>query len=216
MSWKFVCILLFLLAAGASLAEPPPPPIFGAPLPNLSAEARRGEHLVRIGGCHDCHTPTKLGPSGPVPDMSRMLSGHPETLDTPQAPVLPAPWMMAAASSFTAFAGPWGMSFAANLTPDRETGLGDWTEQNFIEAIRTGHHLGRGRLLLPPMPWPVVAQHTDSELKAIWAFLQRVPPIRNRVPPPRPPTAGAAAGAPASGGEGGSHRSKVKPVDDAE
>jgi len=108
------------------------------------------------------------------------------------------------------------MSFAANLTPDRETGLGDWTEQNFIEAIRTGHHLGRGRLLLPPMPWPVVAQHTDSELKAIWAFLQRVPPIRNRVPPPRPPTAGAAAGAPASGGEGGSHRSKVKPVDDAE
>ena len=216
MNWKFVCILLFLFVVGVALAEPVSRPAFGAPLPNLGSEARRGEHLVVIGGCHDCHTPTKLGPGGPVPDTSRMLSGHPETLDVPQAPALPAPWMMVAASSFTAFAGPWGVSFAANLTPDRETGLGGWTEQNFIEAMRTGHHLGRGRPILPPMPWAVVAQHTDSELKAIWAYLQRVPPIRNQVPGPRPSPSRPAAAVPASGAEGGSHRPQFQPVDDPE
>jgi len=123
--------------------------------------------------------------------MTRMLSGHQEGTQIPSPPVLAAPWMMVAADSMTAFSGPWGTSFAANLTPDRETGLGDWTEQNFIEAIRTGRHLGRGRPLLPPMPWIVVAQHTDAELKAIWAYLRRVPPIRNQVPVPRPPAAAA-------------------------
>jgi hypothetical protein len=196
MNWKFVCPLLILLVAGPMLAEPAPRPEFGAPLPNLRPEERRGEHLVVIGGCHDCHTPVKLGPNGPVPDMSRMLSGHPETLEMPQAPALPAPWMMVAAGTRTAFAGPWGMSFAANLTPDRETGLGDWTEENFIEALRTGHDHGRGRPILPPMPWRVVGQHTDSELKAMWAYLRRVPPIRNQVPAPRPPPP---AGPPAGG-----------------
>ncbi len=203
MNWKFVCILLALVLASVTLASPvvPPPPTFVTPRSDLTAEARRGEHLAIIGGCHDCHTPTKVGPRGPAPDMSRMLSGHPESLEVPAAPALGAPWMLAAASSFTAFAGPWGVSFAANLTPDRETGLGEWTEQNFIEAMRTGHHRGRGRPILPPMPWVVVAQHTDSELKAIWAYLQQVPPVRNQVPTPRPPTSQASA-APASGLEG--------------
>ena len=202
MNWKVVCTLSSPLVASVTLASPvvPPPPAFVAPLPNLSAEARRGEHLAIIGGCHDCHTPTKLGPRGPAPDMSRMLSGHPEALDVPAAPVLGSPWALAAASTFTAFAGPWGVSFSANITPDRETGLGGWTEQNFIEAMRTGHHQGRGRPILPPMPWVVVAQHTDSELKAIWAYLQRVPPVRNQVPAARPPK--PVAGAPASGTEG--------------
>ncbi|HET9157984.1 MAG TPA: hypothetical protein VFN91_15035, partial [Myxococcaceae bacterium] len=56
-----------------------------------------------------------------------------------------------------------------------------------IEAMRTGRHQGRGRPILPPMPWFVVAQHTDAELKAIWAYLRRVPPVVNRIPAPRPP-----------------------------
>ena len=184
-----VWILFILLVAGSAAAgDVQRPPPFAPQLPNLSAEARRGEHLVVIGGCHDCHTPSKMGPYGPVPDMSRMLSGHPEQLEVAPAPLLPAPWVLTAAASMTAFAGPWGTSFSANLTPDTETGLGKWTEQNFIEALRSGRHLGRGRTILPPMPWAVVAQHTDSELKAIWAYLQSVPPIKNQVPPPRPPT----------------------------
>ena len=75
-----------------------------------------------------------------------------------------------------------GHGFAANLTPDRETGLGDWTEQNFIEAMRTGRHLGRGRPLLPPKHWPAVNQHTDAELRAIYLYLRSIPAIRNEVP----------------------------------
>ena len=193
MSRGLVRILLPLFVACPALAGDafPPPPPFAPALPNLSAEARRGEHLVLIGGCHDCHTPRKAGPNGPVPEMTRMLSGHPEDSQVPSSPALPAPWMLVADSTSTAFSGPWGTSFTANLTPDPETGLGDWTERNFIEAMRSGRHQGRGRPILPPMPWIVVAQHTDAELKAIWAYLRRVPPIRNRVPPPRPPTGAA-------------------------
>jgi len=193
LNWKLVCTLLVLLFPGPAPAGDTAPPPFAPPLPNLSAEARRGEHLVVIGGCHDCHTPLKMGPNGPVPDMSRMLSGHPEQIQIESAPAIPPPWMMLASGSRTAFVGPWGTSFSANLTPDRETGLGDWTEQNFIEALRTARHRGRGRPILPPMPVAVVGQHTDSELKAIWAYLRRVPAIRNQVPPPRSP---AAAGGP--------------------
>jgi hypothetical protein len=184
---RVVCLLVPLFLACPALAENPPPPPFVPPLANLSAEARRGEHLVVIGGCHDCHTPKKNGPGGPVPDTTRMLSGHPETSQVPSPPALPAPWLMAANDSLTLFSGPWGTSFAANLTPDAETGLGDWSEQNFIEAMRTGRHQGRGRPILPPMPWIVVAQHSDAELKAIWAYLRRIPPIRNQVPSVRPP-----------------------------
>jgi len=187
MNPRSLCILLPLLVAWPAFAANTQPPPFAPYLPGLSAEARRGEHLVVIGGCHDCHTPPKVTPFGVVPDMSRMLSGHPEQFDVPRSPALPYPWLVVAVGSRTAFAGPWGTSFSANLTPDRETGLGDWTEQNFIEAMRTGQHFGRGRRILPPMPWEVVGQHTDSELKAIWAYLRRVPAIRNQVPAPRPP-----------------------------
>jgi len=201
MDWKFVCTLLILLLAGPPPARGTPPPRpFVTPLPNLSAEARRGEHLMVIGGCHDCHTPMKLGPNGPERDFSRMLSGHPEQIQISSAPAVPAPWALVATGSSTAFAGPWGTSFAANLTPDHETGLGDWTEQNFIEAMRTGRHLGRGRPILPPMPVVVVGQHTDSELKAIWAYLRTIPPIRNRIPAPLPPAGPAAPAAPPGSG----------------
>ena len=114
---------------------------------------RRGKYLVTTSGCNDCHTPFKLGPNGPEPDMSRMLSGHPEQFVI-TAPVQ-APgeqWVMVAAATNTAFSGPWGVSFTANLTPDPETGLGKWTFRNFKDTIRSGRHLGRGRAILPPVP----------------------------------------------------------------
>ena len=87
----------------------------------------------------------------------------------------------------TAFAGPWGTSFTANLTPDDETGLGKWTGETFIATLRTGRHEGKGRPLLPPMPWPMIRTLTDEDLRAVFAYLQSLPPIRNRVPAPVDP-----------------------------
>jgi hypothetical protein len=94
---------------------------------------------------------------------------------------------MTAAATNTAWAGPWGVSFTANLTPDEETGIGLWSEEEFIATLRTGRHLGRGREILPPMPWPVYGQLSDEDLGAIFAYLTSLPPVHNRVPAPRPP-----------------------------
>ena len=147
----------------------------------------RGKYIVSTSACHDCHTPWKMGPNGPAPDMSRALSGHPQDFKLPPPPKLEAPWMVAFAATNTAWSGPWGVSFTANLTPDPDTGLGKWTERNFIETIRTGRHMGRGREVLPPMPIMVYNNFTDEDLKAIFAYLQSIPAIRNRVPEPLPP-----------------------------
>jgi len=160
------------------------------PAPMSQAErVRLGKHLVSTSACHDCHTPWTVGPKGPGPDMTRALSGHPESMQLPPAPPASGPWIVSAAATNTAWAGPWGTSFTANLTPDKETGLGAWSEQNFVRAIRTGRHMGQGRPILPPMPVPVYQNFSDDELKAIFAYLQSIPAIKNRVPNPRPPAA---------------------------
>jgi hypothetical protein len=151
----------------------------------------RGKYLVTSVGCDDCHTPLKMGPNGPAPDMSRRLSGHPDFMKLPPAPPAAGPWNVSAAATLTAWSGPWGTSFTANLTPDRETGLGSWTEQNFVQAIRKGRHMGSGRPLLPPMPAAFYANFSDEDLKAIFAYLKSIPAIRNRVPQPLPPIASA-------------------------
>jgi hypothetical protein len=151
----------------------------------------RGAYLTRIMGCNDCHTPLKMGPKGPEPDLSRLLSGHPQDLAMPPAPSLGAgPWLWAGAATMTAFAGPWGTSYAANLTPDPETGIGSWTVKTFVDAIRNGRHEGAGRPILPPMPWQTVASATDGDLRAIFAYLNSIPPVRNRVPQPVDPPEG--------------------------
>jgi mono/diheme cytochrome c family protein len=157
-----------------------------------AARVKRGEYLVNIMGCHDCHTPWKMGPKGPEMDMSRALSGHPADLAMPPAPKLPdGPWQWVGAGSMTAFAGPWGVSFTMNLTPDKETGLGNWTEEMFIAAMKTGRHEGKGRPILPPMPYFNLAHLTDEDIRAVFAYLQSLKPIRNRVPAPiDPPEAG--------------------------
>jgi hypothetical protein len=152
----------------------------------------RGKHLVESIGCADCHTPLVMGPKGPAPDLTRMFSGHPELMELPPAPAAAGPWMVSAAVTLTAWSGPWGTSFTANLTPDKETGLGAWTEDNFVQTIRKGRHMGIGRPLLPPMPATYYANLSDEDLKAIFAFLQTVPAVKNRVPQPRPPAAAAA------------------------
>ncbi len=159
----------------------------GAP---AQTPAERGRYIVTTFGCNDCHTPWKLGPNGPEPDMTRLLSGHPQDLAMPPAPKLPeGPWLITGAATNTAWAGPWGVSFTANLTPDAETGLGSWTEQQFIDALRTGRHQGRGREILPPMPVMWIGKKTDEDLRAIYAYLRTIPAVQNRVPAPIAPDA---------------------------
>jgi mono/diheme cytochrome c family protein len=151
----------------------------------------RGKYLVGITGCHDCHTPQKMGANGPEPDMSRMLAGHPADRSLPPPPAPSGPWIVSSIDSNTAFAGPWGISYTRNLTPDKDTGLGAWTEQQFVETIRNGRHQGRGRQILPPMPWPVYRNMTDADLKAVFAYLKTIPAVSNKVPDPviaAPPT----------------------------
>jgi hypothetical protein len=155
-------------------------------------ELKRGEYLVGYGGCDDCHSPKVMTPNGPAPDKSRRLSGHPANAQLPPVPpgVLgpnPNQWAAITNNDLTAWAGPWGISFAANLTPDRTTGLGGWTSDQFIKTARSGKHLGVGRPILPPMPWYDLAVLDDADLKAVFAFLKSLKPIENQVPAPIPP-----------------------------
>jgi Cytochrome c len=162
--------------------------------PTVDNPVERGKYLVTVGGCHDCHTPKVEGPGGlPVPDTTRLLSGHPEGLPYPTW--TPADLQQRSALALinpmlTAWAGPWGVSFAANLTPDISTGIGEWSEQTFIQAMRTGKHQGQpnGRDILPPMPWFNLKEMPEDDLKAMWAYLRSIPPIKNQVPFPGLPS----------------------------
>lgn len=148
---------------------------------------KRGEKLIAYGGCVDCHTPFKMGANGPEKDMARGLSGHPEALRLPPSPKLDSAWNWAGSASMTAFVGPWGTTYASNLTPDRETGIGAWREQDFIQAMRTGKHVGVARPILPPMPWQAVASLSERDLRAIFTYLKAQPAVKNKVPDYLPP-----------------------------
>jgi hypothetical protein len=187
-------LLTFATAAASALAglilaaSLSPKPAVADRAATAGPTAARGKYLVTIMGCNDCHTPWKATPRGAEPDMTRMLSGHPQDVSVTTPPVLgQGPWLWASAGTNTAFAGPWGISFTANLTPDPETGLGTWTSDTFIAALRTGRHEGQGRPILPPMPYPMIRQATDEDLRAIFEYLQSIPPIQNRVPQPIEP-----------------------------
>jgi mono/diheme cytochrome c family protein len=150
------------------------------------AVVQRGEYLVKIMGCNDCHTPWKMGPQGPEPDMTRMLSGHPEEIGPLPEVKAPAPYVSLGFATNTAYSGPWGVSYAFNLTPEQNTGLGIWTEEMFVKTIRTGRHMGTSRPVNPPMPWPAYRNATDEDLKAVYAYLRTIKPIVNRVPEYKP------------------------------
>lgn len=179
-----VASLLPLTVTADESAAPAPE----APAADQAAKVERGRYLTTIAFCNDCHTPWHVTENGPEPDMTRMLSGHPADVPV-EAPVLDVEkgWIGGIYATNTAWAGPWGVSFTANLTPDPETGIGTWTEEEFIAAVRSGRHRGRGRPILPPMPWPFLSQASDEDLSSIFAFLKSLPPIVNRVPDPIPP-----------------------------
>jgi mono/diheme cytochrome c family protein len=174
-----------VLGAGADSKPAAAPP---------AARVSRGKYLVTLMGCNDCHTPWKMGANGPEPDMSRMLSGHPESMGKmPPAPPPSGPWMASIAATFTSFSGPFGTTYAINLTPDQNTGIGIWTEDMFVKSLKTGKHMGTSRPIMPPMPWIWYRNATDQDLKAIYAYLRTIPPIANRVPDYEEPRAAPAA-----------------------
>jgi len=151
------------------------------------AQVERGRYLVTITGCHDCHSPKV---QGMTPDLTRALSGRPSTTQLPS----PTKTEVHASADLTAWAGPWGFSIAANLTPDPATGIGTrYTEASFVTTMRTGKK-PNGTAVMPPMPSDVYQNMTDDDLKAIFAYLRTIKPIRNAVfagVPPPPPTAPA-------------------------
>ena len=150
----------------------------------FDSQVKWGERLVFIGGCNDCHTPKKMGAHGPENDMSLMLSGHPA-----QAPAADFDAKEAAkkglilTSTFTAWTGPWGVTYAPNLTSD-STGIGGWKEEQFVKALKEKKWMGldNTRPLMPPMSMMPATEMADDELKAIFAYLKTTPPIKNVIP----------------------------------
>lgn len=146
-----------------------------------------------MGGCSDCHTPKKMTPKGPVPDMKMYLAGHPAKVPLPKVnrKEIESKGLMTT-NDLSFWIGAWGITYAANLTPDSTTGLGNWTAEQFIRCIREGKENGspNARPLLPPMNF-VAAEFShaasDNELKAIFAYLQSIKPVHNAVPGPVPP-----------------------------
>ena len=155
--------------------------------PTNAERIRKGEYLVSIVGCDDCHSPKKMGAHGPEVIPELRLSGYPASrpIEKVDSSALKQGWFLLNAD-LTSARGPWGVSFAANLTSDY-TGIGNWSEENFMRAIRHGKFKGLegGRDLLPPMPWFVYKNMTDEDLKSIFAYLKTVPPVENVVPAPR-------------------------------
>lgn len=156
--------------------------------PELSREAliARGKYLTTLGGCNDCHSPKVMTPEGPMPDTTRLFSGHPQ--DESMDNVIKTKDWLVMNQGFTSFVGPWGISYAANLSPD-DTGIKNWKLEQFITALRKGKYKGleSGRDLLPPMPWQMYRHMTDDDLKAVFTYLQSIPPQRNLVPAPVSP-----------------------------
>ena len=185
-------VICFTQCTENKKAEPAVEATVAAEKPNFGGyetQVKWGEHLVAIGGCNDCHTPKKMTAMGPVDDSSLLLSGHPEKLP---APDIDRKQMeskrLVVTSDFTAWVGPWGITYSANLTPD-ETGTGKWTESQFLYALRNSISKGLpgARPLLPPMSMMPVKNMTDDELKAIYAYLRTIKPVKNNSVQPTPP-----------------------------
>ena len=153
------------------------------------SQVKWGEHLVMYMGCGDCHTPKKMGPMGPEDDSTLLLSGHPAKMPPPDVDRKEMESKgLFVTGTLTAWVGPWGISYSANLTSD-ESGIGTWNEDQFLFAIRNGKlkGLAGSRMLLPPMPWQSIRYMADDELKAMFVYLKSTKPISNIVPPPAPP-----------------------------
>jgi hypothetical protein len=188
-----VCGAVAALSCLGACAERTPEPAakassVNAEPDNTQALISQGQRLIRLGGCADCHTPLRFDETlgMPVPQQDRALSGHPEGAPDPSA----APGagdQGVIGPTMTSFRTPFGVVYSSNLTPDHETGLGRWTAEQFIAALRNGKHGGddTARPILPPMPWANIGSNSDADLRAMFHFLQSIPAISNRVSEPK-------------------------------
>lgn len=189
-----IALALGGLACNSSPAQPVEAPALATeqvvePQPVAAVDpVAHGKTLITLGGCSDCHTPMKFDPKlgMPVPDLARFMSGHP--VGAPDPTSTPGQGDQAVIGpTFTSFKLPFGVVYAANLTPDRETGIGAWTPEQFVATLRTGHRKGDGRAILPPMPWQNLQHQSEADLRAMFAYLSSLPPIDNEVPAPGVP-----------------------------
>ena len=150
-----------------------------------------GKYLVEIMGCGDCHSPKMMTAQGPVPDPKRLISGHPAADKLPPFPnpktTYSGAWALFT-PDLTVGVGPWGVNYAANLTP-HDTGMGNWTYEQFKKALTQGKSKGLdgGRMLMPPMPWQNYVHMKEDDIQAVFAYLKSIPPVDNIVPQPTPP-----------------------------
>lgn len=166
------------------------------PITSVDSMIKRGEYLVATIGCGDCHTPKIMTEKGPAPDMDRFLSGYNASVPLGEYDTTLANsgrWALFY-GDLTAAAGPWGLTFASNLTPD-PTGLGNWTYDNFRKVMKEGKYKGidNSRPIMPPMPWQNFANMSEEDLKSIFEYLKTIKPVNNLVPqahlnPPPPAT----------------------------
>jgi hypothetical protein len=187
-SFTLITVALLGMVALSNCTENKAPVATAAP-PSEEAVVKRGEYLVEILGCHDCHSPKRMGPQGPeiIPELH--LSGYPSDrpFGKPTPEALRDGWALFNAD-LTAGAGPWGATFAANITSD-ESGIGSWSLDQFKRALTQGKYKGLedGRPLLPPMPWFNYTRMADEDIEAIFKYLKSTNPVRNVVPAPIPP-----------------------------
>ncbi len=188
-----LCTSVWLLgckpeAAPATAAAEAP----AAPSMSKQDSIKRGEYLVMMMGCHECHSPKVFTPSGEMMyDTTRLLSGHPAGSPDPslgkKGSTMPMEGIVFG-GDLTSYIGPWGHSYSANLTPD-PTGLGEWSFEMFKKAFTEGKYQGldNGRPIMPPMPWQNFAHITNEDIHMIWTFLRSLKPINNIVPSYTPP-----------------------------
>jgi cytochrome c1 len=183
-----IAILVFLFACNSDHSEKTLEVSSDAAEDVTFNPVERGGYLVNTNGCHDCHSPKVFSDKGMEVDPALILSGHPASEELPPYDEETARHYVLFSMGLTSATGPWGTSFAANLTPD-ETGIGTWTEDQFLTAIKKGLYKGLegSRPLLPPMPWQHYKNFTDQDLKSIFAYLKSLDPVRNIVPEPIPP-----------------------------
>ena len=174
-------VIMYAVSSGNEKPEQPKPM-------TQEEKVKRGEYLVNAVGCDDCHSPKKMGAQGPEIISELRFSGSPSTAQLPPVNTgeIKKGWMMFA-PDLTSAAGPWGQSYAANISSDA-TGIGNWKEEQFIKALREGKYKGldNTRPLLPPMPWFVYKNFSDDDLKSIFAFLKSTKSVHNVVPAPKP------------------------------
>ena len=174
-------VIMYAISSGDNNPEQPKPM-------TQEEKIKRGEYLVNAVGCDDCHSPKKMGAQGPEIISELRFSGSPSTAQLPSANTgeIKKGWMMFA-PDLTSAVGPWGQSYAANISSDA-TGIGNWKEEQFLKALREGKYKGldNTRPLLPPMPWFVYKNFSDDDLKSIFAYLKSTKPVHNVVAAPKP------------------------------